>query len=142
MKTVIQLPNTHQNFSYPELLKRIGFLENSLERFTSQNLILTLKTLEGIIFVKISDISFIKADSNYSYIFMNDRKKMVVSKTLKYIHSQLPKNLFVRIHQSYVVNKFVIDRCLHGANKTLVLKSGEELPVSKKCFINILNISE
>lgn len=142
MKTIIQLPNTIQNYSYQDLLKRVNCLENTIERLMSKDAILPIKTVEEIIFIKTSDISFLKAESNYTFIFLIDGKKIVASKTLKYVHSQIPNNLFVRIHQSYVVNKENIDRCLHGANKLLILKSGKELPVSKKYFMNILDICE
>lgn len=142
MKSIIQLPSANQYYSYQDLLKRMGYLEKTIEKLMSYSSILSLKTTEGIIFIKSSEIIYLKAESNYTYIHLYNGKKLVASKTLKYLHSQMPNNLFVRVHHSFVVNKDQIDRCIPGTNKFLILKSGLELPVSKKYFENILNIFE
>ena len=86
MKSIIQLPSANHDYSYQYLVKRIGCLEKTLEKIMSAGFILTLKTAEGIIFIKSSDIIYLKAESNYTYIFLNNGQKLVASKTLKYLH--------------------------------------------------------
>ena len=38
------------------------------------------------------------------YIYLNNNKKKVVSKTLKYIQERLKDGNFARVHKSYLVN--------------------------------------
>lgn len=138
MKTIIQLPNTNSNYSYQELTRRVHYLEKTISSFMAQQVILPVKTIEGVLFVRSVNIFYIQADSNYATIFQKDQKKIVVSKTLKYIENQLPASFFIRVHQSYLVNIYEIDRCLHGSTKILILKSGKEIPVSKKYYPKLI----
>jgi DNA-binding LytR/AlgR family response regulator len=53
--------------------------------------------------VAIDDILYIEAFGNYIKIFLTDSKLMVLV-TLNNILVQLPSNIFMRIHKSYIVN--------------------------------------
>jgi len=55
-------------------------------------------------FLKVSLLKCILAEGNYSYIYYKDRKKDLVSKTLHEWDEILPRNYFVRIHRSTIVN--------------------------------------
>ncbi|MEO8822464.1 MAG: response regulator [Ginsengibacter sp.] len=58
---------------------------------------------EKMIKIMISDIMYIEADRNYSRI-LTDHKEYLLSVTLKTIEEKLSKNIFVRIHRSYIIN--------------------------------------
>jgi two-component system LytT family response regulator len=64
---------------------------------------------DGLVFIKVDDISHIDADGSYSTLFLADGRKMVVSKKLKYFEELLNgKGSFYRVHRSHLVNlKFV-----------------------------------
>lgn len=60
--------------------------------------------LGSIRYVALDEIISLQADSNYTIIHLKDMQKLVISKTLKDFEELLDKNLFVRIHKSYIVH--------------------------------------
>lgn len=63
---------------------------------------------ERMIKIMVADILYIEADRNYSRIFTGS-KEFLLSATLKAIEEKLSKNLFVRIHRSYLINLAHVD---------------------------------
>jgi DNA-binding LytR/AlgR family response regulator len=55
-------------------------------------------------FVKINLITSIQASSQYSNIVLNDGQFFLFRKSLNYWENLLPKNIFIRIHRSTIVN--------------------------------------
>ena len=92
---------------------------------------IALSVSEGIVFIHTKDIIYCKSDSNYTTLFMIGEKKLVVSKTLKDIEELLGKDLFVRVHSSYLVNKNEIQIYQRGDGGELVMSSGVHIPVSR-----------
>jgi two-component system LytT family response regulator len=90
---------------------------------------LALRSQQSVQIVGFKDICYLKSDDCYTNVFLNDGKKVVVSKPLKYYEELLPSANFVRIHQSYLVNKFYIGR-YYQKEGFLYLKDGTQLPVS------------
>jgi DNA-binding LytR/AlgR family response regulator len=89
--------------------------------------------------IKYDDINYIKAEDNYTTIFM-DNEDYLASMNLKSIAGKLPENQFLRIHRSYIINIKKIDRISHR----FVYINGSEVPVGKNHyqklqeFINML----
>jgi two-component system, LytTR family, response regulator len=90
---------------------------------------LALRSQQCVQIVGLKDICYLQADDCYTTFFLNDGKKMVVSRPLKYYEELLPDKSFLRIHQSYLVNKHYIGRW-HPKENLLYLKDGTQLPVS------------
>lgn len=60
---------------------------------------------DGLILIKVNEISHIDADGSYSTIFLVDGSNMLVSKKLKYFEDLLSnQNNFYRIHRSHLIN--------------------------------------
>jgi two-component system, LytTR family, response regulator len=57
------------------------------------------------VFISIQDIVMIGAEGAYTYIYMANGEKHMVSKHMHTIEKLLPKNQFFRVHDSNVVNK-------------------------------------
>lgn len=86
-----------------------------------------------------ADILYIKAEQEYSYIFIKDQK-LLVSMHLKKLESVLPKNLFTRVHRSYIIPQEKISS-IQGN----ILQLGENIQISigskyKENLISKLNI--
>lgn len=62
-------------------------------------------TKKGNLFIKISDIVMIKAESNYSLLCLKSGDTVLTSKTLKYWIDKCSVNYFIRTHKSFVINK-------------------------------------
>lgn len=55
-------------------------------------------------FIKISSILFLTAAKDYTKIFTTDNKSFVVRKPMKVWENKLPKEQFLRIHRSTIIN--------------------------------------
>ncbi|WP_337042368.1 LytR/AlgR family response regulator transcription factor [Emticicia sp. 17c] len=51
-----------------------------------------------------SEVLFLKADVNYTEVFLQDGEKVIVSKTLKELEKDFINHDFFRTHKSYMVN--------------------------------------
>ncbi len=100
-------------------------------KFGGNNYTLAIPTSKGAEFVDINDITHIKADSNYSKLFFQDGKTILVTKSLKHFTEILSESNYMRIHQSHLVNTSYIKTYLKGGSGTVVLRNGCNLPISR-----------
>ena len=90
-----------------------------------------LPTMEGLQMVSVDNILRCESDSNYTIIFLKDKQKLVVSRTLKEIEEMLEDYPFVRVHHSYLVNLNEINRYVKGEGGYLVMSDGTTIDVSR-----------
>ncbi|SEG16683.1 two component transcriptional regulator, LytTR family [Algoriphagus boritolerans DSM 17298 = JCM 18970] len=98
--------------------------------------IVAFSTSEGLEFVHFDEIKYLEADRNYTTLFLEENRKLLISKSIGQIETKLPENRFIRIHQSFTVNVTKILRYDRSENY-LVLKSGEKLSVSVRKNSNL-----
>ena len=55
-------------------------------------------------FIRINTINFISAMGEYSNVFLKDGRKLMVRKLIKQWDEILPRNLFIRVHRSTIIN--------------------------------------
>ncbi|MDR2235887.1 MAG: LytTR family DNA-binding domain-containing protein [Chryseobacterium sp.] len=89
---------------------------------------IALNTVHSTHIIKVQDIVYCKGDGPYTFFFLSNGTKELISKPLKYYEELLPAPHFLRTHQSYLVNRQYIS----GLNKSeyIVLKNKEEIPIS------------
>jgi two-component system LytT family response regulator len=92
---------------------------------------LQVHTREGVFMIEANDIIRLEAESNYTYIFMRNKKKLLVSKTLKSFEDLLGNTHFCRVHSSHLINLNEIDRYVKGDGGTVILKDAVQIPVSR-----------
>lgn len=92
---------------------------------------IALSTDEGLIFVHTSQISYCKAESNYTYVVMADGKKILVAKTLKEIDETLSGKDFFRVHNSFLVNVNHIQKFVRGDGGYIVMPDKTEITISR-----------
>ncbi len=85
--------------------------------------------LDSIIFLKIEDIMYLKADGKYTMI-QTTTEHITSSKNLKVFETMLPESKFMRVHHSFLLNLKYIKKFQKEYN-TLVLENGAQIPVSK-----------
>jgi two-component system LytT family response regulator len=100
---------------------------------------LTISTSQQVYAIPIQEITYIRAYSNYSTVYLENGSKILTSKTLKYHADRLPVAKFIRTHQSYLVNKAYIKSIIRS-DQLLHLKNNIQIPISrsKKSLINQL----
>jgi len=123
--------------TYLEKLETMRQLESVFQKSIQSTNIVTIKTAEQTFLVPEEDIVRLEADGAYTTIITNENT-IVTSKNIKFYQEILPQNLFIRPHQSHLVNK----KYIIGINKAgeLLLSSKETVPVSfrKKSLIRSL----
>jgi two-component system LytT family response regulator len=71
-------------------------------------------------FVKVGDIVMIKAESNYSTLYLQNGEQILTSKTLKHWIVKCNAPFLLRTHKSYVVNKNFI-KAFNSATNEVIL---------------------
>ncbi len=90
---------------------------------------ITIPQQDGFQVLNIADILYCKADDNYTEIYL-DKRKILVSKTLKYFEEALQGFSFARIHKSFLVNVNEVIKYRKGKGGSVVVSNGKELLVS------------
>ena len=108
------IANFLQNIKKPEVKQRIA-----------------VPGREGYEFIEAGKIIYAKAEGSYTHVFLNDKRKLIVSKTLSDIEELLPAEHFQRIHHSTLVNLSHITHLFKTDGGFVVLDNGEKLAVSK-----------
>lgn len=92
--------------------------------------ILTLKTQQGMLQLKLKHIIYVEGDGNYSIIHLNKERKELVSKTLSDLEDLLDNKGFFRCHKSYLVNKSHIES--NRNSLSIVLSNKQNIPISRR----------
>lgn len=92
---------------------------------------ITVKTGQKIQVIPIENILYIQAEGDYVMIYTNDGKHLK-EQTMKYFETNLPKDSFVRIHRSCIVNIQTISsvQLFEKQNYMLTLRNGAVLKAS------------
>ena len=72
----------------------------------------------------------LEASGNYTKIHTVNSKCIISSKTLGEYEDFLPKQKFLRVHNSHIVNLQFVSKYLRTKNGCLVLTDGTEVPIS------------
>ncbi|SFN07580.1 two-component system, LytT family, response regulator [Paenimyroides ummariense] len=101
---------------------------------------IALKSVDYTQIIQIADIVYCQSDKGYTTFFLKDGNKIVVSKVLKEYETLLPATVFIRCHQSFLVNVNYISKYYKDGNLQLTTK--DLIPVSerkKEIVIDYLN---
>lgn len=111
---------------------RLKHLIENLHPAPTRKSRLALPTTDGLVFVKIIDILYCEASSNYTIVHMADGKQYIVSRTLKEYEEMLGEMDFFRIHHTYLVNLAHIKKYVRGDGGYVIMENGKSLDVSKR----------
>ncbi|AXE18938.1 LytTR family transcriptional regulator [Runella rosea] len=68
---------------------------------------------------------------NYTFLYTNDGKRYLVSKTLKSYAAILDDQVFLRVHKSWIINlKYLQEFCEY--ERSLKLRGGREIAISRR----------
>ena len=102
---------------------------------------LVLKTQESVHVVDLGEIVRCEADKNYTFFYLNNGKKILVSRTLKDFELLLANHGFFRVQQSHLINIDYIDRYDKIEGGSVIMKDGASVPLStakKEQFFQLL----
>ncbi len=91
---------------------------------------LALATPDEILFVEISDITRMRAERNYTCVYVASGERYVVSHTLKEYEEMLAVHSFIRVHHSHLVNLNKVRKYVRGKGGHVVMSDGATVEVS------------
>ena len=108
-----------------ELTKKVKEERGTIDR-------MFIKTGNRIDVIAVTDIIHIEAEDDYVEVFTAD-KKLLKKETMNYLEKSLPRNIFIRVHRSSIINTNYIQKLeKYGKESYLViLKDGTRVNVSK-----------
>jgi DNA-binding LytR/AlgR family response regulator len=100
---------------------------------------LLVRSGESLIFVKVTDVQALAAADKLVEV-LTDRKVGTVRETLSSLEEQLPRDRFVRVHRSWLVNLDAVAEVTPWAHGDYVirLRSGRTVPLSRRYAANVL----
>lgn len=101
-----------------------------------------LHTQDKIEVIDIQNIIRCEASDNYTIFYFVDGKKLMVTRTLKTFEKQLAKHRFFRSHQSHLVNLQQVASFVRTEGGYLLLKNGDQVPVSVRKRSEMMGILE
>lgn len=112
--------------------ERFELLRQSFGEQKRQEDRIAIPTGDGLEFIPIGDIVRIESNSNYSRIFLEGGRNLVVTRLLKDLESMLLPYRFYRIHHSHLVNLQYIRRYIRGDGGQIVLQNGDVIDVARR----------
>jgi two-component system LytT family response regulator len=92
---------------------------------------LTIHHSKGIRIVEIGTITYLESSGNCTVLHFRDGSEYLDTRTLKIYEAILP-SYFHRVHRSYIVNLRETAEILHGNDQSVVLKTGDRVPVARE----------
>ncbi len=93
---------------------------------------IALPYLNRTIFIAVDDVLCLQGEGNYTFLYTRDRKRYLVSKTLKEFEKTLSGDMFLRIHKSYIVNLAYVQRSVFTKERTIRLADGRDVAISRR----------
>jgi len=114
-----------------DISQKIDTLFHNLQNNQASKRI-SIATVDGISFVEINDIIRCQGQINYTVIFLKDKQKITVAKTLKEFEELLSDHNFYRVHNSHLVNLACIKKYHKGKGGTISMIDHSEIEVSSR----------
>ena len=74
----------------------------------------------------------LQGEGNYTFLHTRDRKRYLVSKTLKEFEKTLDGSIFLRIHKSYIISLAYVQHDVFSKERQVRLVDGREVAISRR----------
>lgn len=109
---------------------KLNALLSNVKNLSEKPKKIILKTAESIYLIDVQDIIHCESDGAYTRFYINDGKKIFISKVLKDYEDLLEDCGFMRVHKSHIINLNYIDRFDKHEGGYVILKDQSSIPVS------------
>ena len=92
---------------------------------------IAIPTMEGFQLLAAESIICCESDSNYTMLFLKDKRKIIASRNLKEMEEILEDYPFIRVHHSHVVNINEVEKYIKGEGGYLIMSDGSSVNVSR-----------
>ena len=92
---------------------------------------IAIPTMEGFQLLAAESIISCESDSNYTCLFLKDKRKIIASRNLKEMEEILEDYPFIRVHHSHVVNINEVEKYIKGEGGYLLMSDGSSINISR-----------
>ncbi|NID11261.1 LytR/AlgR family response regulator transcription factor [Fibrivirga algicola] len=93
---------------------------------------IALPYLNRTVMVSVDDIVCLEGEGNYTFIHTRDRRKYLVSKTLKEFEKTLDNAIFIRIHKSNIINLAYVQHGVFARDRIIRMADNREVTISRR----------
>lgn len=111
--------------------KQLEYLLQYIQEPIHTNPKLSVPSSDGMDLIPVDSIIYCKANDSYTEIIMTDSSRLLVSRVLKKIATQLTDYDFIRVHQSYLVNMAHVSRFHRSDGGYVEMINGDRINVSR-----------
>jgi two-component system, LytTR family, response regulator len=128
---VLAVNKAREKLKAKEKGKQLDFLLGHIKNNDREAVKIALPQLHEIRYVLVKEIVRCEADNSYTFFYLINGDRIVVSRSLKEYAEMLNPLGFVRTHQSHLVNTLFIKSWMKEDGGVLLLTNGDKVPVSK-----------
>ena len=110
----------------------LNFLIQQLKRSDDNFQKITLPTGNAYEIINLKDIIRCEADGSYTYFYLTDKRKLMVSASLKHYEELLPEQDFIRVHHHNLINMNHVVRFLKEDGGYAVMSDGSKIEISRR----------
>jgi two-component system LytT family response regulator len=115
-----------------EISGKIDVLFHNLKNIQGATKRISVPTINGFSFLQVSDIIRCQSEINYTTIFLRDKQKITVAKTLKEFEELLTEYNFFRVHNSHLINLAYLKSYNKGKGGSVSMTDSSEIEVSTR----------
>jgi two-component system, LytTR family, response regulator len=123
-------------------LENLKFLLQNFRKPSESYSKITLPTGNAYEIVNVKEIIRCEADGSYTSFFLENKKKLLVSASLKHYEDLLPTDEFIRVHHHHLININHVVRYLKTDGGYAVMSDGTQIEISRRkkdSFLQRLN---
>lgn len=135
LKVIMKLDRTTLAEIRNEIVSSLSPVKQSAE-IAEKPFVLGIKSYGDYRYINAAEICYFQADNNSTDIYLKSGEMITAFKTLKHFESVLPYP-FIRIHNSYIINRNYISRIHNGNSVCYIRNSHKKIPFSKTYKPNV-----
>ncbi len=101
--------------------------ENASSGANNEGEQISIKSDKRHVLVKLADLQYLESLGNYVKVW-GDTEFLLTPRTLSSFEEQLPRDTFIRIHKSFILNKKFVH---YMEGNMIFLKNGNQVPIGK-----------
>lgn len=113
-------------------MQNLNFLIQQLKKSDDNFQKITLPTGNAYEIINLKDIVRCEADGSYTYFYLTDKRKLMVSASLKHYEELLPEQDFIRVHHHNLINMNHVVRFLKEDGGYAVMSDGSKIEISRR----------
>ncbi|WP_456440941.1 LytR/AlgR family response regulator transcription factor [Psychroserpens sp.] len=135
---IVAFKKVKQQYKNKYLSNQLQVMQDSLNKITLLDKKIVLRDSSSIYFINVNDIVRCESSGQYTEFYIEDSKRIVISKSLKEYEELLEPYGFIRPHHSHLININKILRFDKVNGGCLIMETLEEIPVSHRKKAQIL----